>query len=90
MVNKKERFKWNALFELPLEHGNRFLRRARKLIEMLHKNTDNWIRQKNRAFFVSGPQTGADAFKRGFYSAEIDDVGFDSAWRNGAGSPAAA
>ena len=47
-------FEWNALLELPTEHRLGFLRRARKLIEMLHENADNGIGNDQRDFFILG------------------------------------
>src|SRR6267378_7217578 len=48
LVNSKR----HAFFQLPAEHRQRLLRGAGKLLEVLNKDANHWIRQEHRNIFV--------------------------------------
>ncbi len=65
-------FERNALFQLPAQHGDRFLRGARKLIEVLDEHANDRVGHQDRNVFVFCAQPGADTFESVFDGDNIN------------------
>jgi hypothetical protein len=76
-------FERHALLQFPAQDGERFLRLAGKLFEMLDKNADHGIRQQQRHIHIPGAEAAEDAAHGRAHRAGIDDIGLDGGGHDG-------